>query len=175
MAAKAPRALILHAAALLAVTALAACSDPPSAADLPGDAGMGRLELGKGELEFAELADGEALPYVAGTQGGHHVFVSFRVQALDPERVLIEVTTQVEDYPELVLTRRGRQTFMHAAVAADAGADAPASYEYAGWPAQILDAPLHVGASARIDVMLEDRTGRTARATKTVVIGNAAL
>jgi hypothetical protein len=154
--------------ALLVIAA--ACGDdsaPPSPAS---DAGSGTLEIGKGELEFAPLADGETLPYVAGAQGGHHVYISFRMRDLQPERVKIEVTTAVEGFPDLVLTRRGRQGFD--LEAADGGVAGAPSYVYAGWPAQILEAPLHVGARARIDVKLTDVTGRSAAGSKTIVIGN---
>jgi hypothetical protein len=138
------------------------------------------LELGQGELVFAPLAEGEALPTVAGGQGGHHVFVSFRARGLDPIRVLIEVTTAVEGHPELELTRRGRQSFDPATATDerdgddDAGTDPPVLpdvFVYTGWPAQILSAPMHRGARARIDVQLTDRNALTARATTTITIG----
>jgi hypothetical protein len=179
MAAAQARALSMRVATVLAaLIATTACEESAPVVRSAEDAGMGRLEIGKGELAFAKLAEDEALPYAAGTQGGHHVFIGFRMQALDPLRVLIEVTTAVEGHPELALTRRGRQSFDPEDARADdhededAGSvEAPApSFVYAGWPAQILDAPMHVGERARIDVLLEDRAGRTARAASTVVI-----
>jgi hypothetical protein len=144
----------------------------------------GELEVGQGELAFAPLADGDTLPTVAGGQGGHHVFVSFRMRGLDPMRVLIAVTTAVEGHPELeLLARRGRQSFVpegdghdgEDAGVDDAGTAVPAaSFVYLGWPAQIRSATMYRGERATIDVMLEDRNGLTASASKTIVIGDAA-
>jgi hypothetical protein len=116
---------------------------------------------------------------VAGGQGGHHVFVSFRMRGLDPIRVLIAVSTVIEGHPELeLLARRGRQSLTPESAADpddDAGTAVPTDrFLYVGWPAQIRDATMHRGERARIDVQLEDRNGLTASATKTIVIGDAA-
>jgi hypothetical protein len=147
-------------------------NDRPDASAMSPDI---ELELGQGELAFAPLADGETLPTVAGGQGGHHVFVSFRMRGLDPARVLIEVTTHVDGHPELELTRRGRQSFAPAEDADerddDAGAVPATIFVYTGWPAQILDAPMHRGERARIDVELTDGNALTASASKTIAIG----
>ncbi len=165
-----PRALT----ALLLILAPVGCEPEPDPS-LEGsglDGGTWPMELGRGELDFEPLEEGDALPYVAGTQSGHHVFVAFRMHDLDAMRVLVQVTTAVEGHDDLVLERRGRVTFEtddDDGVAVDAGA-AAATYVYAGWPAQILDAPEHVGARVRIDVALEDRNGRSARASQTIVI-----
>jgi hypothetical protein len=128
------------------------------------DAGSFAMELGQGELSFAPLSDGEALPYEHGPQGGQHVWVAFRMQDLDPARVLVQVTTMVEGHPELELQRRGRVNFEPEADAASA------AHVYAGWPAQILDAVMHEGERAHIDVLLEDRAGRRARAAAAITI-----
>jgi hypothetical protein len=160
-------------ALLLALVAWAGCQEPESPFEGSGlDGGSWPMELGRGELDFEPLDEGDALPYVAGTQSGHHVFVAFRMRDLDPMRVLVQVTTAVEGHDELVLERRGRVTFEadgDDSATEDAGAPA-ATYVYAGWPAQILDAPEHVGTRVRIDVALEDRNGRSARASQTIVI-----
>ena len=119
-------------------------------------------ELGAGETEFAELAKDDTLPYVAGAQGGHHVYVSFRASGLDPERVLVSVETSVEDHDELKLRRQGRVDF-----AADGGEH----YVYAGWPAQILRAPCHRGERALIRVELTDREARSVELERWIRIG----
>jgi hypothetical protein len=168
-------ALRVHACALW--LAVLGCEPEPSAAT-GADGGAFPMELGHGELAFMPLVEGEALPYAAGTQSGHHVFVAFRMHDLDPMRVLVRVTTAVEGHAELVLERRGRVTFEPAASAAarapsesDASAAPAAGYVYAGWPAQILAAPDHIGERTRIDVLLEDKSGRRASASETIVIG----
>lgn len=122
-----------------------------------------QLEIGQGELEFAPLADDEGLPYFAGSQGGHHVFVGFRVQHLNPVRVHVAVTTRVSQRPELDLTREGRVNF------APADTTTP-SHVFAGWPAQILMAPCLVGESVHIDVTLTDLDMQRARDTRTIRI-----
>jgi hypothetical protein len=126
------------------------------------DSGSIEAELGSGEVEFAPLAKDEALPYSAGSQGGHHVYVSFRARGLDPERVLVSVETRVEDHPELTLRREGRVNFEP---------DDDGSYVYAGWPAQILLAPCHAGERAHIDVTLSDRDDRSADLERWIRIG----
>jgi hypothetical protein len=131
-------------------------------ADAAAGSSSFEAELGQGEVEFAPLAEGETLPYAAGSQGGHHVYVSFHASGLDPERVLVSVQTSVEDHPELVLRREGRVNFEPAD---------DDSYIYAGWPAQILLAPCHSGERARITVRLTDRTDRSANLARWIVIG----
>jgi hypothetical protein len=158
-----------------AVALLAACdggSQPSARPDQPpsgDDAGTPELEIGSGETAFASLEKDEMLPYVRGSQGGFHVWISFRVRGLDPQRVLIAVTTKVEGYDDLELERRGRQSF--SAVTGDAGTGA--TYEYTGWPAQILKAPEHVGERVDIHVHLQDADARIVNGDTTVVIGPA--
>jgi hypothetical protein len=162
--------------ALALASAGLGCDSGSGEDPLPGsgvDGGSFPMELGRGELEFEPIAEGDTLPYARGGQGGQHVFVAFRMRDLDPMRVLITVTTAIEGEADLVLERRGRVDFEPDEDGAtdDAGAQAGTSYSYAGWPAQILDADEHVGARTLIDVLLEDREGRNARAAQTVVIG----
>jgi hypothetical protein len=175
MAAATPHALIRRAAGVLAAAWLAACdggSQPssPPAPPASADAGAAELEIGRGETVFAPIEADQALPYVRGSQGGFHVWVSFRMRGLDPERVLIAVTTKVEGHDDLELERRGRQNFI-ALDEDDAGA--AATYEYTGWPAQILDAPKHVGERVDIHVHLQDVDARIVNGDTTVVIGPA--
>jgi hypothetical protein len=137
--------------------------DPPS---------MISMALGRGELEFAPLLEDDELPFVAGAQGGHHVFVSFRVVNMDPKRMHVKVTTSVFEHPELDLTREGRVSFeadMSEADMSEAdGAADPQTYAYAGWPAQILKAPCHPGERVRIQVTLTDLRMQLANAEQTI-------
>lgn len=158
---------------LLLVLLLALGCGGADSAEVAGNAsvdgsftGTPHVELGQGELMFAALADDEALPYAAGSQGGHHVFVSFRASSLDPTRVHVKVTTSVLNRPELDLTREGRVNFGDAN---ESGGDGP-SYDFAGWPAQILMAPCHVGEAVRIDVSLTDLDMREAHDSRTIRI-----
>jgi hypothetical protein len=166
--------LIARVCALWMFAALALGCEPDVGDELPEpvlDAGRPWMELGQGELEFAPLAQGEALPYEHGPQGGQHVWVAFRAYGLDPLRVLVTVTTAVEGRDDLVLERRGRVNFEidESGAAHDAGAGRTL-HVYEGWPAQILKAVEHPGERAHIDVTLEDRAGRTAHAEATIVI-----
>ena len=124
------------------------------------------MALGRGELEFAPLAEDDELPFVAGAQGGHHVFVSFRVVNMDPKRMHVKVATSVFEHPELGLTREGRVTF-ESEMSEASGADSQ-TYAYAGWPAQILKAPCHPGERVRIEVTLTDLQMQVAHAEQTI-------
>jgi hypothetical protein len=161
----------LRPALLWVAAVLAGCAGSggeEAGADESGDpSGPISMELGAGELEFAPLSEDDELPFVAGAQGGHHVFVSFRVVNMDPKRMHVQVSTAVFEHPELDLTREGRVNFDADISAAGSAAEAPA-YAYAGWPAQILKAPCHPGARVRIEVTLTDLRMQTATAQQTI-------
>jgi hypothetical protein len=142
----------------LLLAGLLACTS-----DVDPDSGSFEAELGQGEVEFAPLAEDEPLPYAAGTQGGHHVFISFRARDLEPERVLVSVETRVEDHPELTLRREGRVNFKPGS---------SGQYVYAGWPAQILRAPCHSGERAHLVVTLTDRHDRSTDLERWIRIGD---
>ena len=84
--------------------------------------------------------------------------------------MLVKVTTSVEGRPELDLDRSGRVNFAPEELPDDGGV-AEGLFIYAGWPAQILAAPMHEGERARIAVTLEDRLGATASTSQTILIG----
>jgi hypothetical protein len=160
----------VHAGAVLIALVCAACADSPTTQMNPSSDGLpAEFEIGQGELSFAPLQDDEALPYVAGAQGGHHVFVAFRIRHLDPSRTHVAVTTTPLERPDLKLEREGRINFMRDDDAPAEASDAP-SYIFPGWPAQILMAPCFVGESARIDVVLTDLENKMATGTRTVRI-----
>jgi hypothetical protein len=162
------RALACMQAAM--VSMLAGCA---VAGDEAGDGGPddpaaeASMTLGRGELEFAPLSEDDELPFVAGAQGGHHVFVSFRIVNMDPRRMHVRVTTSIFEHPELDLTREGRVNFEPDPIGADGAADSH-SYTYAGWPAQILEAPCHPGERVRIQVTLTDLRMQVAHAEQTI-------
>ena len=141
--------------AALLLAGLLACSSE-------ADSGSIEAELGQGEIEFAPLAEDDTLPYAAGSQGGHHVFISFRARGIDPERVLVSVETTIEDRPKLTLRREGRVNFE------PSGKD---THDYAGWPAQILLAPCHKGERAHIAATLTDREDRSVDLERWIHIG----
>ena len=141
-------------AALLLAGLLACSSD--------ADGGSIEAELGQGELEFAPLAEDDTLPYAAGSQGGHHVFISFRARDIDPERVLVSVETTIEDRPKLTLRREGRVNFEPSG---------EHTHDYAGWPAQILLAPCHRGERAHIAATLTDHEDRSVDLERWIRIG----
>lgn len=153
--------------------ALACASDTTSNPEITAWA-----ELGAGELDFTPLRADDALPYVAGAQGGHHVFISLRMQGLDPKRVHLRVTTAIEGRADRVLTREGRVNFApehdrsDASDLDDTGAEGPSTqrYVYAGWPAQILMAPCHVDEHVHLEVMLTDLTMRQTKAHQIIRI-----
>jgi len=109
--------------AALLLAALCGC-DPGGSAD----AGSPTLavELGTGERDFEPLAEGDVLPLSAGTQGGHHVWASFRIDA-DPGLVTLTVNAELLGLEDGVLEGRGRVSTI----------TAPGGAEYSGWPAQL--------------------------------------
>jgi hypothetical protein len=143
---------------LLLLAGLLACTS-----DVDRESESFEAELGQGEVEFAPLVEDETLPYAAGSQGGHHVFISFRARDLEPERVLVSVETSVEDHPELTLRREGRVNFEP---------ERGGQHVYAGWPAQILLAPCHSGERAHLAVTLTDRSDRSTDLERWIRIGD---
>lgn len=172
----------LRAATIAAALAIGCAERPaPSAeldADTPSEGGGATVtfELGKGQFTFEPLTDGEELPIFAGPQGGHHVYVSMRVRGIGPERVVVRSTTAIGADPDLVLEWGSRVTFRaesssDAGGSLDAAIDQHAYHVYTGWPAQLIDAPEHVGERARVEMKLEDARGHRASDARTVVIG----
>ena len=68
---------------LLAALALGGCDVGPTGSDNVCD-GVLSIDIGKGEAAFVGLEDDDDLPFYAGPQGGHHVFVSIRGVDLVP-------------------------------------------------------------------------------------------
>jgi hypothetical protein len=128
-----------------------------------GDDGGGPpwIEVGTGEWRFEPLEDGQDVPLVFGSQGGYHVWVSYRTGGLDPVDVRIEIATEILSHPDTrtasILTRTLPQ------------ADEPGVYGQIGWPAVVPQAGCADGEPVEVEVRLEDRHGMAVRDARTVV------
>ncbi len=130
-----------------------------------------QLVIGTGEAEFETLRSGDHLELHAGTQGGHHVWLSMRAQGLDPDgiRMVLEVIP-TEPAPtaksELLLD------FTSIPGSADLGAEAGPTdewVEFVGWPARVLAPECAAGQRVELRLSLEDRHGRTAHGSSAVI------
>lgn len=141
---------LIRRAALLVF--LAACSGP--AGDLT-------VELGTGEVGFEPLEDYQEVPLVAGPQGGHHVWLSFRAEGMPTDNVLFEVDavplSEMEPPPRrspVRLTMTPIEGEMH---------------EMVGWPAQLDQPECLVGVPLSVRITITDSRGRTASDERIVV------
>ena len=147
--------------------ALAACTggdgvDPVLDA---GDGGEPAIELGSGESSFEPAASGEERTLYAGTQGGHHLWLSVRMRGLDPNhvRMLLDVVPEAPAAPahtdiELRFMERS-----------DPDDDLP--FEFVGWPARVLNPECAVGKPVQLRVKLSDRSGHSVSAELELVAG----
>lgn len=74
------RAAHLVSAGTISILALALACEPDPCEDFVSDGAT--VEVGTGQLAFAPLADGAAVPYVRGIQGGTHVEGALRTSGL---------------------------------------------------------------------------------------------
>jgi len=127
---------------------LAACG-----ADTQLSSGVGpSLELGTGTERFEPIVPGEMLRLYAGTQGGHHVWLSYRVTGFDP----------IEVHMELDVTPAPPARPAHTDVMLDltAVADKEDTFEYLGWTAQVLDPECAAPGPVDLDLTITDSQGR---------------
>ncbi len=136
-----------------ALLMLAACSGP-SGGDL-------FVELGTGEVGYEPLADYQEVPLVAGPQGGHHVWLSFRTEGLPTDNALFEVDavplTNGEPPPRrspVRVTMTPLDSEMH---------------EMVGWPAQLDQPECLVGVPLSVRITITDSRGRSASDERIVV------
>jgi hypothetical protein len=140
--------LALRALALVVLSrlALGGCGD----ADPP----RGVLELGTGEASFEPLLEGADLPLIRGSQGGYHVWLSFRLEQMAAGIVGLHIETQLLDAsrePE------------HSRVRVPMGpADDEGVIVHPGWPAIVASPACLVDALVRLSVTIIDDTGREA-------------
>lgn len=157
-----------HLVGLLAVLA-AACGggsshvaqdggpDPDDAAD----GAPATLEMGSGESAFEPTVEAQHLKLYAGTQGGHHVWLSYRSQGLSPND--IRMTLDVVPAPP------ARPAHSDVTIDLDPVLDGEGRYEFVGWPAQILDPECAVGNVVTISLTLTDTRGKQASGSMTVI------
>ena len=123
------------------------------------------LALGSGESSFESVEPGQELTLYAGTQGGHHVWLSMRMAGLDPDsvRMVLDVVPELPAPPahtevELSFTERPE-------------ADDGLPFEFVGWPARVLAPECAVGKPVQLRVQLSDRAGHVVSAELEVIAG----
>jgi hypothetical protein len=123
-----------------------ACGEPA-----PPEPFEGTLEIGTGETAFEPLSEEQEVPLVFGPQGGHHVWISFRVTGFDRQQALMDLDvvplSEREPPPRAAPVR----LFM-----SDLG---DGRWEYVGWPAQLIDAGCYVGVPLSFRMTLTDPDG----------------
>lgn len=136
------------------------------------DAGAPALvvELGTGERSFEALAEGDVLPLTAGSQGGHHVWVSLRVRDAEPGLFTIFVRAQLVDLEDGTLGGRGRVRMERANTDAGDAGDAGDAVQYAGWPAQLARPDCAGDYALRIVANVESPDGRRGGDERTVQV-----
>lgn len=112
------------------------------------------VELGRGESRFMPLENGERVPLVAGSQGGYHAWVSFRVWGLQPDRVELTLTTEL-------LGVRGSEREAHATIDLQPMEEGD-GHVFPGWPARVRMPECAHDRELRIEVSLADGSGASA-------------
>jgi hypothetical protein len=126
-----------------------------------GDSEPRTVELGSGETEFEPIADEQHLTLYAGTQGGHHVWLSYRVEGLLPADV--RMTLDVVPVPP------ARPAHSDVVLNLEPASGGAAGYEFIGWPAQILDPECAVGGVVSISLTLTDKRGKQVSGSMNVI------
>lgn len=144
--------------------ALWACGSPEEPKIVDGgvileDGGIGPLvEVGTGTDAFVPLQDADAIPIIAGPQGGYHLWTSVRVFApMDPRDILVDVgvvkdgvVLEPAQY-RLNLVKKGDR------------------YEYYAMTALIPEPAAVRGQEVLLRVEVKDAQGRTATDARKVV------
>jgi hypothetical protein len=144
---------------LMALLAAACDAGARSTAHDAGDEQPGTVALGSGESAFEPTTEAQHLKLYAGTQGGHHVWLSYRVFGLMLDDVRMEL--------DVVPAPPARPA--HSDVMLDLDPVADGGGEFIGWPAQILDPECAVGSVVSISLRLTDARGRQASGSMTVI------
>jgi len=126
---------------LILVLALLGCGPPEPTVD-----------IGTGESSFEPLTDGQDVTLVRGSQGGHHMWMSLRVDGLDPQKVWLDADVELEgerfrSRNITALTSEGDQDYL------------------VGWPLVMTDPARVDGKVVKILVTLTDQDGNVADAT----------
>lgn len=120
-----------------------ACGDDPAPAP-PA------LQIGGGEVYFEPLMAGQMQQLYAGTQGGYHLWLSFRAP-LEPGLV----TMELDMFPQVP----SRSTHSYLDIYFAEVPDEPGLAEYVGWPAQLLDPECAVDKPVHIHARFTDQAG----------------
>ncbi|MCA9614443.1 MAG: hypothetical protein KC586_16925 [Myxococcales bacterium] len=121
------------------------------------------VELGTGEVAFEALTDGTTLPLVAGPQGGHHVWIGFRVAGMASDRAYLTV--------EPIPLATGELPPRAAPVRVILSGLDDGRREYFGWPAQLAEPGCLVGEQLILRVTIEDERGSRGSDERTIVVG----
>lgn len=112
---------------------------------------VGNVEVGTGEWQFESFEDGDALPLVRGSQGGHHVWISVRSDTMATGNATLSIETQLADdsgepqRSQVPITLTPSLNGMFA--------------EYLGWPAVIARPGCFADKMLRVRVSLSDSNG----------------
>lgn len=153
---------------LLAGLGLGGCDVRSTALDQVCDQVLS-IDVGTGEAAFVGLEDGDELPFYAGPQGGHHVFVSIRAVDLvpgtgsmtDPDDPVVSVSLVASDN-DLSTFEARRRVF----------ADHDGSFELVG-QLVVLSHPTPPALDshpATLTATVQDRCGNTATEDLGVVL-----
>jgi hypothetical protein len=115
------------------------------------DSHPAELVLGTGEAGFEPAADGDTLTLYAGTQGGHHVWLSMRMRGFDPESVRMILDVIPEPPAPSARTEIPLQF-----TARSGELDDGLPFEFVGWPARVLAPECAVDAPVLLRVQLLD-------------------
>jgi hypothetical protein len=119
------------------------------------------VELGTGEVEFEPVVPDQHLKLYAGTQGGHHVWLSYRTQGLEPKSIRMTL--------DVVPEANARMAHSEVELNLDSVEGDPEQSEFVGWPAQILDPECAVGSPVSIQLTLTDKRGKQASGEMRVI------
>jgi hypothetical protein len=119
------------------------------------------VEVGTGEAEFVEVAEGEEIALAEGAQGGYHLWVAVRATGLIPRRASLETVTFPED------TERPRQFSVRTLDLARV--DEPFVYGVAGLLAVLSEPECHVGRRVVLRATIVDVEGISATDEHVVV------
>jgi hypothetical protein len=109
------------------------------------------IVLGTGEADFQPMDNEPEITLVHGAQGGFHVWASFLAYGFDTERLDMVLTTSVDGSSDEPLVMHASLTTRE--VTDDQGVPART---FAGFPAQIRNAPCVNGQRVRIDLKLSE-------------------
>lgn len=146
----------------------AACDRDLTPLGSAGDAASGvpelRVVLGTGWRAFEPLADDEHVLLVAGPQGAHHVWTSFRMYGFERDVLRMSLLLGWEDEP-------GVQQRMEGNVAArptldEDGASARVTL---GWPAVVPDPLCQDGRALRLELTVSGEEGQASDARRWVL------